>query len=168
MWNVTLRIQRSHAIRMATCSTFLSPPSKEITLSSLVVTNSLLVSHHFPVCESAVRLELINTSSAASAQGGNPSAGTSICIPGFQNSAQGQRLNQLNKRVGAKNDYIVEIGGWDCTPNRPKSTPTNCVGMIKRDESIDQTVTQGMAVDTSGILLYPKKKLTHNCRRLLL
>jgi hypothetical protein len=86
---------------------------------------------------------------AASDQGGNPSAGTSVCVPGFQNSAQGQRLNRLRSVVGEGNDYIVEIGGWDCNTNRPIVTPTNCVGTLKRDTSSDQSINQGMAASIS-------------------
>ncbi|PKS05409.1 hypothetical protein jhhlp_008785 [Lomentospora prolificans] len=70
---------------------------------------------------------------ANSAQGGDPNHGTSICIPGWQNSYQGGKLNQLSRKVGAGNDYIVEVTGWDCKTGRPTKS-TQCGGRRKREE----------------------------------
>ncbi|KAI9662743.1 MAG: hypothetical protein M1829_006138 [Trizodia sp. TS-e1964] len=80
---------------------------------------------------------------AASAQGGTPSKGTSICIPGWQNSFQGGKLKQLSRKVGANNDYIIQVTGWDCKGGKPKpGAPSNCGGKTKRDEILGYSLTQ--------------------------
>jgi hypothetical protein len=68
-----------------------------------------------------------------------------MCVPGFQQGAQGQALSRLSRILGANNkNYVLELAGWDCGTNTPTSTPTNCAGSLKkRAVSIAQSVTQG-------------------------
>lgn len=78
---------------------------------------------------------------AASAQGGK---GTSICIPGWQNSFQGRMLSRLSRVVGEGNDYVIEITGWDCKSGRPLSgVSTSCGGKVKRDEIPGSSLSEG-------------------------
>ncbi|KEZ39600.1 hypothetical protein SAPIO_CDS9515 [Scedosporium apiospermum] len=79
---------------------------------------------------------------ANSAQGGKPGSGTSICIPGWQNSYQGGKINQLSRRVGAGNDYIIEVTGWDCAKGRPTKSTQCGRGQTKRDELPGSTLNE--------------------------
>jgi len=76
---------------------------------------------------------------ANSLQGGNPTTGTSICIPGWENSFQGGKLNQIGKTLSAGDDYVVELSGWDCSAGEPlPGIATNCGsgGIPKRDNAM--------------------------------
>ncbi|KAK4034547.1 hypothetical protein C8A01DRAFT_38979 [Parachaetomium inaequale] len=74
---------------------------------------------------------------ARSLQGGS---GTFICIPRWQNSFQGYMLRGLMQDVGAGNDYIVQVTGWDCKTGKPtQGSAQNCgadagTAAIKRDD----------------------------------
>jgi hypothetical protein len=91
------------------------------------------------------------TYSASSLQGGNPGTGTSICIPGWQNSYQGQMLRGLGQMLRglAGKDYIVKITGWDCKTGRPTAGSAQNCGLnsgtvIKRDDLGWERLGQGM------------------------
>ena len=90
-------------------------------------------------------------SPARSLQGGE---GTSICIPGWQNSFQGFMLRGLRQDVGAGNDYVVKLTGWDCKTGRPtQGSALNCglnaASAIKRDDLGGESLTQGMYLRTN-------------------
>ncbi|KAL2194690.1 hypothetical protein P885DRAFT_80000 [Corynascus similis CBS 632.67] len=81
---------------------------------------------------------------ASSLQGGS---GTSICIPGWQNSFQGFQLMGLKSDVGAGNDYVVQVTGWDCKTGRPtRGSAQNCrlnAGVSrKRDDLGGESLSQ--------------------------
>ncbi|KAH6847088.1 hypothetical protein B0I37DRAFT_430319 [Chaetomium sp. MPI-CAGE-AT-0009] len=89
---------------------------------------------------------------ARSLQGGE---GTSICIPGWQNSFQGFMLRGLRQDVGAGNDYVVELTGWDCKTGRPTEGSAQNCGLnsgsaIKRDDLGGESLTQGNDMTPSG------------------
>lgn len=103
-------------------------------------TSLLLSQLSFPSAQSPAKTNL----KANSAQGGKPGSGTSICIPGWQNSYQGGKINQLSRRVGAGNDYIIEVTGWDCAKGRPTKSTQCGRGQTKRDELPGSTLNEGM------------------------
>ncbi|KAK3291892.1 uncharacterized protein B0H64DRAFT_435636 [Chaetomium fimeti] len=82
---------------------------------------------------------------ARSLQGGE---GTAICIPGWQNSFQGFNLMRLRRDVGERNDYVVELTGWDCETGRPtEGSAQNCgldaASAVKRDDDLGgESLTQ--------------------------
>ncbi|KAL2865943.1 uncharacterized protein BJX67DRAFT_382328 [Aspergillus lucknowensis] len=103
---------------------------------------------------------------AGSKQGGNPNQGTSICVPGWQQSWQGNQLRGLKSKVGSTNKYILKIDGWDCDSGTPNpSVVTNCAGMSAvRRRDYESTETQTITEDdlfynleadgSDGLLLY--------------
>lgn len=79
---------------------------------------------------------------AASVQGGK---GTSICIPGWQNSFQGGKLSRLKAKVGKGNDYVVVVTGWDCESGTPLAgESTNCAAKTKRDKIPGYRLSEGL------------------------
>jgi hypothetical protein len=89
---------------------------------------------------------------ANSQEGGDFDVGSSICVPGWQQSWQGGKLNALKRKVlkdvaNEANKYVLRIEGWDCASGRPHpELVTNCAGRMRRRdiETVpDQTITQG-------------------------
>lgn len=89
-------------------------------------------------------MRLTNLAPANSAQGGNPSTGTAICIPGWQNSYQGGKINQVGKILSDGQSYIIEVTGWDCKTGKPKAgMSSGCAGMRKREDIGGRDITEG-------------------------
>jgi hypothetical protein len=73
-------------------------------------------------------------------------------------------LRGLRQDVGAGNDYVVELTGWDCKTGRPTQGSAQNCGLdagsaIKRDDLGGESLTQGMffcqaqrQIQTSGTL----------------
>ncbi|KAH8705657.1 hypothetical protein BGW36DRAFT_422202 [Talaromyces proteolyticus] len=80
---------------------------------------------------------------AASQQGGDPSKGSTRCVPGWENSSQGRQLTGLYRyfKGSTNKDYIVEVTGFDCRTRKPNN-PTNCKSPAKRDDIGGASITQ--------------------------
>jgi hypothetical protein len=54
-------------------------------------------------------------------------------------------MNQLEARVGAGNDYVVVVSGWDCQNGKPLTgASTNCGSRTKRDDIRGYSLSQGL------------------------
>ncbi|PGH15025.1 hypothetical protein AJ79_02707 [Helicocarpus griseus UAMH5409] len=82
---------------------------------------------------------------ANSKEGGDPTKGTSICVPDWQQNTQGGHLSGVGKLISG-DKYVVIIEGWSCNTRRPEpGKSTNCGGMTKRD--IDNITAQTITGD---------------------